>query len=374
MVGAVIQVDGTKKGATTDDNGDFEIKGVDKEVTLVVSFVGYGTRKISIGGRKDLAIALHIVSLEMAQVSVTVNTGYQSLPKERATGSFTQIDNATLNQQVGSNILDRLNGVTSGVLFDYSKIPSDQKKLNFNVRGLSTINGPQDPLIILDNFPYEGDLSNINPNIVESITVLKDAAAASIWGTRAGNGVIVITTKKGRFNQPVKIDFNSNIQVVQKPDLYSLPQMSSTDYIDVEEYLYNQGYFASTLSDGHSALTPVVDILYKRDNGLLTADQATAQIDAFRTHDVRSDFNKYFYRRAVNQQYGLNLYGGSGNISYIVSGGLDKNISELNAGYDRLNVRAENTYKPLKNLLIIAGITYTNSKSTSGRQLITVSR
>src|SRR6185437_11735787 len=153
------------------------------------------------------------------------------------------IDNKTLSLQAGTNILDRLNGVASGILFDYSKNTSDNKKLNFNVRGLSTINGPQDPLIVVDNFPYEGDINNINPNNVESITILKDAAAASIWGTRAGNGVIVITTKKGKFGEPLKIGFNSNMIVQQKPDLYYLPQLSTADYIGMEQFLFNQGYF-----------------------------------------------------------------------------------------------------------------------------------
>ncbi|HUZ59435.1 MAG TPA: SusC/RagA family TonB-linked outer membrane protein, partial [Hanamia sp.] len=293
---------------------------------------------------------------------------FQYIPKERSTGSFDFIDNKTLNQQVGTNILDRLNGVASGILFDYSKFTTPpQKNLNLSVRGLSTINGPQDPLIVLDNFPYDGDISNINPNMIESITVLKDAAAASIWGTRAGNGVIVITTKRGHFNQPVRVDFNSNVQVVQKPDLFSLSQMSSSDYINVEEMLYNNGYFNSAINTGYAALTPVVDILYRRDNGLLTADEATAMINTLRTQDVRNDYDKYFYRNGVNQQYSLNLYGGNQNISYIVSAGLDKNISDLNAGYNRLNVRAENTYKPVKNLQLTIGLTYTDSRSTSGR-------
>jgi TonB-dependent SusC/RagA subfamily outer membrane receptor len=94
--------------------------------------------------------------------------------------------------------MDRLTAMMSGLT--YSTGLSDSGQLM--IRGLSTLQGPKNPLIILDNFPYEGDLSNINPNMVESITVLKDAAASSIWGARAANGVIVITTKNSKFNQP----------------------------------------------------------------------------------------------------------------------------------------------------------------------------
>ncbi|HSC39984.1 MAG TPA: hypothetical protein VLD19_19005, partial [Chitinophagaceae bacterium] len=135
----------------------------------------------------------------------------------------------------------------------------------------------------------------------------------------------------------------------------------------VEEMLYSQGYFSSATGNGYSALTPVADILYRRDNGLLTPEAATAQINALRNHDVRNDYNKYFYRQAVSQQYALNLYGGSDKIAYLVSAGIDKNISELDARYNRLNVRAENTYQPFKNVRITAGITYTSANTAGGR-------
>ena len=368
IAGATISLGQHKGSITSRDDGTFSFTLENGGDTIYISHIGYQPKQFYVSplSAKSLLIGLERVAKKLDDV--VVNTGFQYIPKERATGSFDYIDNKTLNQQVGTNILDRLNGVASGILFDNSKFTTPpQKNLNLTVRGLSTINGPQDPLIVLDNFPYDGDISNINPNMIESITVLKDAAAASIWGTRAGNGVIVITTKRGHFNQPTRIEFNSNITTIQKPDLFYLPQISSSDYIDVEEMLYNNGYFNYNISNGYGALTTVADILFRKDKGLLTADEATAQINAFRIQDVRNDYNKYFYRNAVNQQYALNLYGGNQNISYIVSAGLDKNISNLNAGYNRLNVRAENTYKPFKNLQIIAGATYTSSNSASGR-------
>jgi TonB-dependent starch-binding outer membrane protein SusC len=367
VAGASISLIHNKNKTVSGDNGAFSITVYSTTDTLIISHTGYLQKQVPIAPFKDHVLIIELKKEAKTLDEVVVNTGFQYIPKERATGSFTFIDNKTLNLQTGTTILDRLKGVTSGVLFDDSKFTNDQKKLHFNVRGLRTLNGPQDPLIVVDNFPYEGDISNINPNMIESITVLKDAAAASIWGTRAGNGVIVITTKKGRFGQPVKIDFNSSVRIADKPDLFYLHQMSSSDYIDVEEMLYGQGYFNSTINDGHSALTPVVDILSRRDSGLLSPTEATAQINALSTNDMRNDYTKYFYRKAVSQQYALDLYGGSDKISYIVSAGLDKNISELDADYNRLNVRAQNTYKPLSNLQLIAGVTYTVSKSTSGK-------
>src|SRR6185312_1002579 len=146
------------------------------------------------------------------QVNVVVSTGYEILPKERATGSFVQIDNALINRSVGTNILDRLNGITSGLTFTQPSLLS-QGASTIEIHGRSTLFANPNPLVVVDNFPYDGDFGNINPNDVESITVLKDATASSIWGARAGNGVIVITTKKGRLNSTPKVSFNTSVNV-----------------------------------------------------------------------------------------------------------------------------------------------------------------
>src|SRR5690606_29772750 len=103
-------------------------------------------------------------------------------------------------------------------------------------------------LIVLDNFPFEGDLNSINPDDIQNITILRDAAAASIWGARAGNGVIVITTKKGAANQKLKIDLNLLTTVQQKPDLFSLHRISSSDMIDVETMLFDKGYYDASIN------------------------------------------------------------------------------------------------------------------------------
>src|SRR5690606_3787568 len=100
------------------------------------------------------------------------------------------------------------------------------------------------------------NLANLNPNDIEDITVLKDAAAASIWGARAGNGVIVITTKKGRFKQPVKMEFNSTLLIQEKPDLSEIPRISSADYIDVEESLFNNNAVTAATTRSGRDRTP----------------------------------------------------------------------------------------------------------------------
>src|SRR5690606_7559570 len=139
------------------------------------------------------------------------------------------------------------------------------------IRGLSTLSANSNmrhPLIILDNFPYEGNMENINPNDVESITVLKDAAAASIWGARAGNGVIVITTKKSRKNQPLQIDLNSNLTLSEKPDLFYYPIMDSREFIEAEQFLFANGHrFSDTSAWNRPPFSQVYEILFKERRG-----------------------------------------------------------------------------------------------------------
>src|SRR5690606_19044017 len=107
-------------------------------------------------------------------------------------------------------------GIAPGVQFTNANGTSTS---DIRIRGLATIQSNETPLIVLDGFPYDGDITTINPNDIESVTVLKDAAAASIWGARAGNGVIVITTKQGRYGQKTQVSFNNNVTLGEKPDL-----------------------------------------------------------------------------------------------------------------------------------------------------------
>src|SRR5690606_37831887 len=119
----------------------------------------------------------------------------QRLPKERLTGSFEFIDSALFHRQVSTDVISRLDGIAGSLLFD--KRNSRLDACTMSIRGLSTLTIQMTfPLIVVDNFPYEGDINNINPNDVESVTLHRDAAAAIIWGAKAGNWVMVITTKK----------------------------------------------------------------------------------------------------------------------------------------------------------------------------------
>ncbi|SEM08173.1 TonB-linked outer membrane protein, SusC/RagA family [bacterium A37T11] len=365
LANATIRVKGTSRATFTNKNGEFTLRGLDPTATLQISFLGFTTREITASGIIG-SIILYRATSELEEAEVMVNTGYQTIPKERSTGSFSQVDNKLFNQQVSTDILSRLPAVANGVYGTNSLNQPNQ----ILIRGLSTINGPTAPLIILDNFPYEGDLKNLNPNTVESVTILKDAAAASIWGTKAGNGVIVITTKKAHYGQKPKLEFNSNFSSTGKPQLDKAQVMSSKDFIDVEKFLFSQKFYDGQERDTYNrpALSPVVELLIKARDGLISQDDANSQIDAMAAHDVRDDFEKYVYRNSANQQYALTLSGGNKSIAYLFSGGFDKDIDNLSADYNRINFHSQNTFNPTEKLNISLGLTYTQSKTYSGKQ------
>lgn len=380
VIGATVKIKGTDKGTITNNNGEFTLGGIDAGAVLVISAVNIETIETKVNGRVSFMVTVKIKVVESE--AVIVNTGYQQLPKERSTGSFALVDSALLNRRVSTNILDRLDGVTSGLAFNknyqianVSATTSFQpNQSSITIRGRSTINANPNSLIVVDNFPYEGDMSTINPNDVESITILKDAAAASIWGAFSGNGVIVITTKKGRYNQPVKVMLNSNVTIANKPDQYYQDGLSTSDYIDVERYLYGKGFYTSSLSNAFTQVSPVVSILAAQTAGTMTPADATAAIDALRGLDSREQMNQYIYRKEINQQYTVNVTGGGYNNRYFLSAGLDRNrYNMINNAYQRSSVRASNTAALLKQKLeFTTEISFSQSRNNQGNTVESV--
>ena len=339
------------------------------QTPLVFSAVNYETRLVPVDQSSPAGLTVTIIPKIRGLEDVVVSTGYETTSKERTTGSYVKIDNALLNRRVSTGILDRLEGITSGLAFN-KNLSSSGEKLGITIRGNSTIGTvdgrvSSDPLLVVDNFPYEGDIKNINPNDIESITVLKDAAAASIWGARAGNGVIVLTTKKGRQGQPLKIDINANTTITRKPDLFYAPNfLPSGDYISIEQFLFSKGYYDDILNNNASypAVSPVIELLDKQRSGQLSSQQVNDQLQLFSSGDIRQDLNKYFYRTAVAQQYSLALRGGTRDVAYSFSAGYDKNLdSRVRNDYNRLTLNSFNTYTPIKNLELTAGMVYTQT-------------
>ncbi|WP_186755678.1 SusC/RagA family TonB-linked outer membrane protein [Echinicola salinicaeni] len=357
LPGALVLVQETGKGTVTDEKGFFHFNLDTGHYHLEISYLGYSARtvEVTVPASGPIDIVLSGESLAMDAVEV-VSTGYQSIPKERATGSFAHIDRQLLNRKVSPNILERLEDITPGLIFNRAGPGGD----DISIRGRNTINAGTQPLIVVDGFPYDGDIENINPNDVESITVLKDAAAASIWGARAGNGVIVITTKKSEFGASPNLSLNVNTTWGQRPDPNYVPSMSVPDFIEMEKELFSRGYYASAeRSRSKAPLTPVVELLIAARDGLISSEEAEQQIATLKDFSYREDQERYLYRESVHRQYALSLDGGGENQRYLLSLGYDRNLDNLRGrGNDRWTLNANHTFKFLEDKLQINSSAY----------------
>ena len=360
VAGVWIRVSNTKKLITADAQGNFSINNAGKNDTLQAGGVGYITQKIllRITLNENNFCTLLLTPQTAVLNDVIVYSGYQNIPKERAAGSFEKIDNRLLNNRISTDVLSKLENISSVYI--------DRRNNNqaISIHGASTIYANTAPLVVIDNFPYDGDLNNINPNIVESITILKDAAAASIWGVRAGNGVIVITTKKGYYRKESLLECTANITVGNKPDLYYTPAIGSTDFIGLEKTLFDKGFYNSYINNTTTrpVLTPVVELLAAKRAGTIAAADADAQVNVLMNNDVRKDLEKYWTRQSVNQQYALNYSGGGEKFRWLLSGGYDQNAEYLmRNGYNRISLNMQNAFIPVKGLEITAAITYTQT-------------
>ena len=346
----------------SDSLGNFSLKLPLGRHAFRVRAMGYRSLDtMVVVGNADLLFRLERETTELA--AVEINTGYQRLPRERATGSFTVIDNKTFNEQVGTDVISRLEGVASSLTVDRSTNGG-----GLMVRGLSTIRGVREPLIVLDNFPYEGRLENINPNDIENITILKDAAAASIWGAKAGNGVIVITTKKARVGQQLRISFDGNVKLSARPDLFYPSQISPSDYVDVERMLFGRGFFTSQENSvSRPALTPAVELMIAAREGRISASQLESGLALLKGQDLRRDMDRLVYSNGVFQQYSLDLKGGDAKSAWNVGAGYDRNSTELSAGFERLNLKADHLLHLGKKLTLSTRLTYARTLNSSGR-------
>lgn len=358
---ATVQLQGAKTAARVDQRGTFEITAHESD-SLKISSMGYRSVIISIKNLMNEPIVRLIkISQNLDEVTV-VSTGYQQLPKDRATGSFQQVGNELFNRSVSTNVLDRLENVVPGLIFNKGDAANTDA---FLIRGRSTITADAKPLIVLDDFPYDGDLNNINPNTIESVTILRDAAAASIWGARAGNGVIVITTKRGKTPHP-QVQLNTTITFQGKPDLNNVSLMSTSDRIEWEKYLYKSGYYqnaesGNSLSSRVSAIPEAVELMIA--NPLDLQDQ----LERLESQNVYDELSKYFYRSGLNQQHNISISGNTPNLAYMFSTGYDNNLgNKVGTSYDRITLRSSNQYKFNENLTADASILYTQSRNIEG--------
>lgn len=360
LAGVTLQLLKSKITITTRADGKFNLPltGAD---TLWVTHVGYNSQHYAV--QPGMVLTISLMPKNSLMQEVVVNTGYQSLPRERATGSFVVIDKQTINRPVASDIISRLDGNAGSLAFHADK----EGRMSIQIRGESTIFSNAAPLIVVDDFPYEGDINNLNPGDVESVTLLRDAAAASIWGARAGNGVIVIKTKTGNINKKISVQLVANTSISRLPNPFYLPVMNTPDIIAIETMLFNKGYYDAAINNitTYPSITPVTEILLAKRNGFLTEQDAALRLDSLAAIDNRYDL-KRILQNAVTARYALNISGGGNRHGFYFSAGYDKSSSSIKAINERTTLHYKHAIQLTKNLEFTSSIYYTLNKQADG--------
>ncbi|WP_127131716.1 SusC/RagA family TonB-linked outer membrane protein [Pseudoflavitalea rhizosphaerae] len=316
--GASVRILPLDKGMITTQYGIFSILNVPAGTyTLEVSFVGCDVhrQKITVppnGIYRVGRIVLKRINTSMDAVEVVV-TGYQTLPKDRATGSFSTVSSEILSTRVEPGLMTRLEGLVPGL---FSK-PNGQ----INIRGLATLYGETQPLIVVDGYPYEGNINYLNPDDILSVNVLKDAAAASIYGTRAANGVIVITTRLGSARQ-TRINYNSTLFITPKPDASYLQLMNSGEIVDHQRDLFNKFHTPYNPTLLRYAMPKVTEALYQFEQGEITQAELDVTLNALKGRNGLSQIEDMMMQSKLTHKHSLS-----------VSGGNDRNQYSLNLNY-----------------------------------------
>ncbi len=338
LIGATVWVKGTKDGAITNFDGSYEIMAKKGDV-LIFEYMGY--KKLEVAVTDSLIInpiMLEDVS-KLDEVKI-VSTGYQNIDKERSTGSFTVITAKDLEKVPVNNVLHRLEGQVAGLqlelldsdnTFVYGRkfgSGSEKTAYNISIRGKSTISPTSNamPLIVLDGTPTELDIRTINPDDIEKITFLKDAAAASIYGARAANGVMVINTKKGKQGQ-TRINFSQNYGFSNKPSLSKLPLMNSAQVLNLEQEFVDKNLVTDPASVTYMLTTPVsqgMDLMFQYKRGQITQAQRDAGLDVLRNRNTYGQAEQYLLQASTSQNYDLSFSGAENDYSYFMSGSYSK--------------------------------------------------
>lgn len=306
VIGAAVMLKDGSIGAVTSSEGYFVLDADESDV-LVVQSLGYETLEIPVGKRSRFDIILEDAVHLLDDVVVT---GYQTLSKERATGSFDIIDKAQIQKPAG-NIATRLIGSAAGLIGTQDAYGNPI----FEIRGRSSLTDEAtQPLLVVDGFAIEGGFDSINPNDVESITVLKDAAAASIWGAKSANGVIVVTTKNGMpggAGTKVTVDYSGFFKVSSRLDLdYTLSEASVNDVIDYE--MYGFGRWDSALwypqeSDYSGGTSTVYNLLNEHRLGHISEAEMNSAIDALRGNNNHDQIREYLLQNPIVHQENVSI-------------------------------------------------------------------
>lgn len=329
LPGVSVVVKGTVTGVATDNEGRFEIRLNAGEEVLMFSFIGMRSQEVKVG-KSDLYVVMESVAELMQEVIVT--TGYQNIEKRKLSSSVFTVDGDLVKEGAALGLDNMLQGKIPGLnVMGSTSTPGAATKIR--IRGSSTISGNREPLWVVDGFILEDPvqisaeelnsldnvnlignaISSLNPEDIERIDVLKDASATAIYGVKAANGVIVITTKKGKLGKP-RITYSMNLSINERPEYDGLYRMNSKERIEVSKEIEQRGLPFGYQPARVSYEGALMD-LYDR---VITYDEFLKRVK--RLEEVNTDWFDIIYRTSFSQKHNISISGATERINYYFSG------------------------------------------------------
>lgn len=311
LVGVPVSIGDGNVIAVTDVNGSYNVAIPVEQTVLKYSYVGMETVYVTIP-QGSQTVTRDVMMSSDTRLDEVVVTGYQDISKPKMTGSVTTISADKLNERYTTNVLNNLEGRVAGLSTYNGKL---------TIRGTSSLYAEASPLLVVDGLPIEGSIEDLNPYDIESINVLKDAAATAIYGARASNGIIVITTRNAKTKNKIDIDFSTNLTVHEKKNMdytdnfYMTPDQQlefETNYYDYY-FFNNEGEVQDPIGDTQtsiengSIITPVRYAYYQYAKGEITKDQLDRKISSLGGNNFAKDYGENILRRQILQHYNLSL-------------------------------------------------------------------
>jgi TonB-linked SusC/RagA family outer membrane protein len=329
LYGVTVVVKNGKHTAVTDLDGRYNIIVDGDNAILLFRYVGMEPYQVAVKGALVHDVKLKEQTTQLAE-TVVVSTGYQRLSRERSTAAFGYVDSTKLNRVMHKDIVSALEGQVAGLRMDVNPNTGESSPV---LRGIGTFSNSvgTKPLVVVDDMATDLDLGEINLYDVESVTVLKDAAAASIYGALAANGVIVITTKQGK-SEKTSVNVNADWYISTKPTFDAMHYASTSDIIDYETNVYNarvknSGGVASLFSGfGNNYYTPLYQLYRDQAEGRITQADVDNTLDKWRQNDYYNQYRDMVWRTAITQRY---------NISVSQKSKMSNNFASFNYEHDK---------------------------------------
>ena len=363
LPGVSVVVKGTTNGTITGIDGSFKLNNVKPSDILLLSFVGYKTQEIKVGNQKNFNITMAEDAQALDEV-VVVAVGYGDVKRRDLTGSIGKANMKDLTKVPVTNVAESLGGRIAGV-----NVTSTDGGLgdNFNIviRGAGSLTQSTAPLYVIDGFPSEtSGMGALNPNDIESIDVLKDASATAIYGSRGANGVVIITTKKGKVGKPV-INFSTKLTYSPKLNIDRLNLLNSEEKVGLELDLLASGYpYRETKGEVYRIISGLGELNNFKDGGW-NALSSSAQSAIKKLKATNTDWSDILFRDAFTQEYNLSLSGGSEKATYYTSFGyMKENGNVPNVSAERLNLVMKTSYK-VNSILKVGASMFANRRKNS---------